>query len=74
MIEEAEAILKGLDQQIKDYIEETGEVTFICGEHKVSYSKYTRESISAKDVKKYISDEVFNQIVSRTVSTRLTVK
>lgn len=74
MIEEIEAIVKGLDEQIKTAIEESGETTIICGDHKASLSTYVRESVSAKDVKKYVSEEVYEEIVSRTMTTRLTVK
>ena len=74
MIEEAEALVKEFDAKIKEAIEASGSNTILCGEHKVSLSKYTRETVSAKDVKKFVSDELFEQLVTRTIATRLTVK
>ena len=74
MIDEAERIVKELDAKIKKAIEDSGSNTIICGEHKAILSKYTQERVSAKDVKGILSAELFEQIVSRSISTRLTVK
>lgn len=72
--EEAEQIIKSLDEKIKAALESAGDTTIICGEHKVSLSKFIRETVSAKEVKKFVSDEVFEQVVSRTETERLTIK
>lgn len=71
--EEAEAIIKQLDAEIKAAVEDSGENQIICGEYKVTLSKYVRETVSASKVKKFVSDEVFEQVVSRTMTTKLTV-
>ena len=74
IIEEAEAIVKEFDAKIKKAIENSGSNIVFCGEHKVSLSKFTKETVSAKEVKKFVSDELFEQLVTRTITTRLTVK
>lgn len=74
MIDEIKKILEELDAKIKKAIEDSGSSTIIVGEHKASLSKFVRESVSAEDVKKYVSDEVFESIVKRNLVTRLTVK
>ena len=74
IIEEAEAIVKEFDAKIREAIENSGSNVVFCGEHKVSLSKFTRETVSAKDVRKFVSDELFEQLVTRTIATRLTVK
>lgn len=74
MVDELQSIIKQMDSAILQAVEDSGSNTILVGEHKVTVSKYTRESVSAKDVKKFVSEEVFEQLVSRTMSTRLTVK
>ncbi len=74
MIDEIKKILEELDAKIKQAIEDSGSSTIIVGEHKASLAKFTRESVSAEDVKKYVSEEVFESIVHRNLVTRLTVK
>jgi len=67
-------MVKELGAKITDAVEKSGTNTINVGCHKVSLSKYTRESVSAKDVKALVSAEVFEKLVSRTMTTRLTVK
>lgn len=74
LIDEAEKLIKEFDKAITEAVEKSGSNTIMVGCHKVTMSKYTRETVSAKDVKKLVSDEVFEQLVNRKLSTRLTVK
>jgi hypothetical protein len=74
LIDEATAIVKELGAKITEAVENSGTNTINVGCHKVSLSKYTRESVSAKDVKALVSTEVFEKLVCRTLTTRLTVK
>lgn len=74
LIDEAENIVKELDAKIKEAVENSGSNVIICGEHKVTLSKVTQERVSAKDVKPILSEELFERIVNRSITTRLTVR
>lgn len=74
LIDEATKAVKELGAKITEAVENSGSNVINVGCHKVSLSKYTRESVSAKDVKSILSAEVFEQLVSRTMTTRLTLK
>lgn len=74
LIDEATCIVKELGSRIMAEVEESGTNTLNVGCHKITLSKYTKESVSAKDVKALVSTEVFEKLVTRTTITRLTVK
>ena len=74
LIDEATRIVKELGSRITMEVEESGSNTLNVGCHKITLSKYTKESVSAKDVKALVSTEVFEKLVTRTMITRLTVK
>ena len=74
LIDEATRIVKELGSRITMEVEDSGSNTLNVGCHKITLSKYTKESVSAKDVKALVSTEVFEKLVTRTMITRLTVK
>ena len=74
LIDEATRIVKELGSRIMTEVEESGTNTLNVGCHKITLSKYTKESVSTKDVKALVSTEVFEKLVTRTTITRLTVK
>lgn len=74
MIDEAKRIVEELDAKIKEAIENSGSNEIIVGCHKATLSKYVKESVSTSDVKSIVSQELFDKIAKRTMTTRLTVK
>lgn len=74
LLDEVKNAIEEMDRRIILAVEESGFHSVVAGSHKVTLSKYTKESVSAKDVKSIISDEVFEHIVNRSTVTRLIVK
>jgi hypothetical protein len=74
LLDEIRTTLEEMDKRIIIAVEESGSHSIVAGTHKVTLSKYTKESVSAKDVKSIVSDEVFEHIVNRNTVTRLIVK
>ena len=74
LLEEGEQIIKAIEARIRTAVEESGASALVVGEHKVSLTKYTRETVSKDAVKKAVSPEVYESLVTRTTATRLTIK
>lgn len=74
LIDEAEAIVKKLDTEIKKIVEDSGSHSVIVGTRKVSLSKYTRESVSVEAVRELLSQKAFEQVVTRKLITRLNIQ
>lgn len=74
LIDEAKEQVEALKAIITEAIEASGTNKVIVGEHKLTLSKFTSEKVSASEVKKLISSELFETIVSRSITTRLIVK
>jgi hypothetical protein len=74
LIEEAEADVRKMDEKIKAFMETIDEPSAIIGDYKVTVSKYVKESISPKTAREVLDNVTFEQIVSRALVTRLTIK
>lgn len=74
LLEEAEARIKAIDSEIKEFMSASNAPSAIIGDHKVTVSQYVKESVSAEKVKGIISESLFETIVTRTLVTRLIVK
>ena len=74
LIEEAEASIREIDDAVKAFMETLDEPSALIGDYKVTLSKFVKESVSAKELRELVPEEIFEKVVSRTLVTRLTVK
>lgn len=74
LIEEAEASVKEIDEAIKAFMTTLEEPSALIGDYKVTLSTFVKESVQAKALRELVSEEIFEQVVTRTLVTRLTVK
>lgn len=74
LIEQAEAELARQEEIIKQFMADSGHTAIAVGDHKVTVSTFVRETVSKDAVKEAVSAELFEKLVKRTPTTRLTIK
>lgn len=74
LIEQAEAEVSELEEEIKQFMIEGGYKKIAVADHTVSISTFTRETVCKERVRQAVSAEVFKTLCEEKEQTRLTIK